>query len=210
MSFMVIFIIIFGNFWIWKVFSISFLTFLLAIISCFFLSRVLSGKTQYKIGFLITILPLVIIQINHTNIKNLNEFSNDEIRVRDTRLSEYPPLKFPLAYWLEGKPETVALRRIHKNLFEELDVNTYFFGSHPRARVGFEEFERYHYIFLPFFIAGAVHIARKQKWLVIVTVALLAITSFFGTSKILGTLSLFPIITIAIVEGFKRVLNEIR
>jgi len=167
-------------------------------------------KSCYKIAFLVTVLLLAVVQINYTDTKNLKEFSNDEIRVRDTRLSQYPPLKTPIAYWFEGKPEILAIKRIHKNLLEELDINTYFFGGHPRARVGFDEFERYHYIFLPFFVVGAVLVAKKQTWLLLVTMALLAITSFTGTSKVLGTLSLFPIITITIAEGVKRVLNEIR
>lgn len=59
----------------------------------------------------------------------------------------------------------VLLNRLGERLFESIDVNRFFFASHPRERGGVIEFEMFPFWLLPLFLLGMFNIKLKY-WLV--------------------------------------------
>ena len=174
--------------------------FVVLVLSSVILIKSLTNKRLYFLS-IIFIFGLLALQITSSNIVNLTELTNDQIRVRDTRLNEYPPINIPIAYWMEAKPVTIALTRIRQNLFEQLDPNLYFFAGHPRERVGGAEFEHFPYFLFPFFLAGIVVASKKHKFLIGVTLAVILITSLFGINNKAGNFALFPLLVVFIYLG---------
>lgn len=163
--------------------------------------------------FLIIIFCLIFIfQFSTTKRESLTLLSNDQIRIRDMRLAEYPPVVIkignwsrwiPVAYWFEGRPEFTAISRIGQNFAQIIDPNFYFFSNHPRERIGFQETPKYPYIFLPFFIWGALKFFEETSKRVVIIVFLVPIfvVSLIGLNNLYGPFSLFPFISVAIALG---------
>lgn len=199
------YLVILGNLWIWKAFSSNLLIFFVCVVSSALLIKSLTQK-KYYLPALLSLCLLLFTQILTTEPMRLTDLSNDQIRVRDTRLNEYPPVNIPIAYWMEAKPITVALTRIRYNFLEQLDPNLYFFANHPRERVGVNEFERFPYIILPFFLVGVSVALRKHRYLLVLSLIAVSITSVFGMSNILGNISLFPLLVVFIYIGIVKIL----
>lgn len=190
---MLVLLALFGNLWVWRIFQANFVLFVLIIASTYLLIISLNQKKLRPV-FVLSLFVLLIAQMLTTTRTNLTMLSNDQIRVRDTRLNEYPPLNFPLAHWFEGRSETIAASRIRANFFEQLDPNLYFFAGHPRERVGVDEFERFPYILLPFFVFGVVESVKKHNLIIYLFAFVVVFTSFFGTNNYLGNFTLFSVI----------------
>ena len=62
--------------------------------------------------------------------------------------------RFSLAYF---RNYNLPLYKLQRNFFANLDPNLYFFASHPRERMGVEEFAKFLPIFLPFFLIGVFY-----------------------------------------------------
>ena len=174
-KFLIFFLFLFLNLWIWKIFFEDFLIFsiLIVITVASYKKFITDRKKSLVLVQLLMILLTVITQYLTTSISSLTELTNDQIRIRDMRLREYPPvfirlgaktLWLPVAYRMEARPESIAIERIQENIFESLDINQYFFASHPRQRVGVKEFEKFPYILLPFFILGIVKLINNKDY----------------------------------------------
>ena len=109
-----------------------------------------------------------------TKYESLTLLNNDQIRIKDMRLKSYPPvyltfdtktLWIPVAHWFEERKESIAFFRILKNVSETVDLNLYFFANHPRERVGYNEFEKFPYIFIPAFLAFLTS-STSTAWLI--------------------------------------------
>ena len=203
----ILLIVLFGNLWIWRIFSFNFLLGVLILFTSLALYK------NYKISFVFLIALLLFFQFKTTEISSLTLLSNDDIRVKDMRLKEYPYSLTRVGWWLEGRKETIAFFRILKNFSEVIDPNLYFFANHPRERVGYVEFEKFPYIFLPFFIWGLFSSVKKLSKNYLVTflpfVLPIILISFTGLKNSLGPFSLFPwivtITAIGIGETYKRI-----
>lgn len=166
-----------------------------------------------KIAILILYIVLTFFQLKTTRIVDLKEISNDDIRAKQERLDSYPPIKlsinsitvwFPIAHWLEGRNERLITYRIENNVFENLDINNFFFANHPKERIGFKEFEKFLYIFIPFFILGMYHLARdNSRILLITTVPFIIFYGFIGNINPYGPFLLLPTIIVSISLGLK-------
>lgn len=155
------------------------------------------------------IIVLCFTQLNFTNKLDLTTISNDQKRVQDMRLAAYPPRLLHVAYLLEVKHISVALTRMQSNFFEALDINLYFFASYPRARVGFQEFEKFPYVLLPFFVVGIFDLLQKRKALL--TIAILpplAIITLYGTNVSGSIFALFPVMAYAIYLGLTKIAKK--
>lgn len=212
---------LFVNFWIWRIFSLSiplgFLT-LGSSILLYLLFREKSKHYLYIFLFLFTL--LLFFQWQTTTRIPLTYLDNDEQRVQQERLGEYPPISVqlanktiwvPIAHWFEGRKETVAFFRIQKNFFEAIDPNLYFFANHPRERVNIQEFEKFPYILFPVFLIGILSFTYKRMnpiWIPLVLPVILI--SFIGHKNALGPFSLFPFFTLTITQGINIGLAKIK
>lgn len=102
------------------------------------------------------------------------------------------------------------LFKIQRNLFSNIDMNLYFFASHPRERGGLIEFEKYLYIFLPIFLYGVYEVAKQRKFILgYYFISALLISSFIRSDYLLGPILFFPLINSILSMGaisllFKR------
>lgn len=114
--------------------------------------------------------------------------------------------RFSLTYF---KDFNLPFYKLQRNFFAYFDPNLYFFASHPRERLGIEEFGKYLPIFLPFFLLGFFYIICKllPKLLLYLIIVLLA-SSVISPSYNLGPVLFFPVvnylITIGIILSLKR------
>jgi len=196
--------------WFWHTLKISVpIAILLALTSISLFFALININKKNLIIFILLFTATLIVQVKYTKVQDLAYFTEDQKRVQREYLNAYPPIYWiPLAHWLEGRPETVAFYRIKNNLGEALDVNQYFFATHPRARVGINEFHKFHFIFLPFFVLGLVYISKKAESRTIYLPALvvgLALTAYISDSSSLGAIFAFPLILSAITLGIKNI-----
>lgn len=220
MELLIFSLIALGNVWIWKILLNNiFVGALLLLATLFFVLRVFNNK--YSKIFIVLFTSIIVIQINSTNINSLTHLDNYDIYVRDTRLSEYPPVHLtifgktvwiPAAHWIEGRKESVAFFRLLDNFSEVADPNLYFFANHPRERVGFEESEKFPFIFLPVFLYGTIFLIRKcpKKILFVTLLIPIFILTLVGHNNKFGSLSLFPFITASTTFGFINSYKQLR
>jgi hypothetical protein len=204
MELLIFLLVLFGNLWIWKIASYDiFLLILVIVVSLLFYLIVTKRKSLYKLFFSLFVL-LLVFQWRTTGAGSLTNLTNDQKRIQQLRLREYPPVYFsiagktiwiPIAHWFEGRRESIAAFRIMKNFSEVVDPNLYFFANHPRERIGMQEFEKFPYLFLPFFIYGSFLLIenKKGKVLAFVIIAPSILISIIGNNNPLGPFSLFPL-----------------
>lgn len=225
------------NIWIWKLLVYSSVIALLNVISTLLLFFVLNklprskvssfkqGSNKYKKHlsciFLISFIILLYSQMATTKAGSLTVLNNDQIRIKDMRLKSYPPVYIkigtktiwiPIAHWFEERKETIAFFRIQKNLSENLDPNLYFFANHPRERIGYKEFDKFPYIFIPFFILGIIESVKlkNRNILYFSLFAPLLLTSIIGNVNPMGPFSLFPFFSINIALGLRYITEKYR
>lgn len=114
--------------------------------------------------------------------------------------------RFSLAYF---KDYNFPISKLQRNLFANLDLNLYFSASHPRERIGIEEFEKYLLIFLPFFLLGFFYsFCKPLPKLLLYLIIVLLISSVISPSYNLGPVLFFPVvnylITIGVILSLKR------
>lgn len=192
-------LVLLANSWIYKIISVNFLIGISVIVTTAFLYK----NSKYSFLFF---LPLLFFQITTTQKSSLTNIANDDRRLIDLRLRAYPSKVLRVGYWLEERKESIALSRISRNLFENFDPNLYFFANHPRERVGIKEFEKFHFIFLPFFLAGLFSLIKTgQRALPVLSFLIpLSVLSFIGNQNILGSFSVFPFFAVCIATGVKK------
>ena len=220
---------LFANLWIWRVFSFNFWIGILVVVCTFLLYRFCASTSEEssslrswppsEVLFIFVFLLLLFFQYKTTNVRSLTILSNDDIRVRDMRLKEYPPVKvtllgktiwIPAAHWFEGRKESIAFFRILDNFSQTVDPNLYFFGNHPRERAGVSEFEKFPFVFFPAFIYGLFVMAKEKKKMCWLSLLLsLFLISIISNKNPIGPFSLFPVISVAIAFGIERLLKKV-
>lgn len=211
-------LVLFGNLWIWRIFSTNILIGLTTVFSSLFLYQsVRSNKSKKLLVFFFLI--LLFFQYKNTRILPLTYLNEQEKVLQLRRLNEHPPVKLslgsksiwiPTAYWLEKRAEILIFYRMQKNLKEVLSPNLYFFANHPNERVGIKEYEKFPYILLPFFVVGLLGLNFRRNItfgiLLFATIFLLAIIGSDGGAE---PISIFPFIAIASVRGLEYVWGRI-
>jgi hypothetical protein len=151
--------------------------------------------------FIISFIALILLGLSSFEVTSFKP-TNDEIRVRDERLSVYPPDLLQIGYYLEAKPEVVKLRKITRNFLAQLDLNLYFFAGHPRERIGVDEYEKFPYILLPIFLIGLFfEIKEKNKILLLFFIPLL-VTALDKNQT--DNFALFPFFAMTIFLGLTK------
>ncbi len=198
--------VLLANFWIWRILFNSVPLGLLVLASSIFLYLSFKRSSKkYFFAFLVFFSLLLIFQWKTTSEESLVELSNDEQRVQQMRLKEYPPIRISIAHWFENREESIAFFRILENFSETIDPNLYFFANHPRERVGINEFEKFPYIFLPLFLYGLVLSVAERRKLVLGMSFILPVVliSIIGHKNQLGPFSLFPFLAVSITHGLE-------
>lgn len=174
-------IVLLANNWWWQIFHlnriVSFLGFFLAISFLLF-----NGWLRF---FLIPFLFFLIFLFLFSSSNRLTVFSltDSQIYLINERRAYYS-YNF-LGRFFENKPNYYFFQW-QKNFFESFDPNLYFFSGHPRERPGVWEFDKFPFLYLPFFLWGFFRILNRKD-------------SFF--------LLLYPILSIVFISFFKEANN---
>lgn len=179
----------------------------------------LKNQLHYILITVLCIMVLSFYQYTLTENSLLQPLKQDEIYLKNTRVYAYPNLNIRIGEYdigyiigniLDGRFETIVLFRMQKNLFDALDLNYYFFGSHPRERVGIPEFERLPFFLLPFFLAGIFLVQIKKNKLFILSsfLAPLILISYVGINSSMGAFVMYPFVVSVTGYGLYQILNR--
>ncbi len=212
---------LFLNLWIWRIFQNNLLIFGLLLITSFLLFYFWDKKIPLKtLGFICSLfIILFIFQYQTTEIQSLINLTNDEFRVVSTRKTLYKSdsnlvriifykLNFPEFY--EGSLN-IAAWRLQRNFFETIDPNVYFFAGHPRERIWANDFEKFPFLYLPFFMVG-LYVFTKKSTLIMKLLFLICILAFgfLGHLNELGPFLLIPFFVCLITLGLLQTLNLVK
>jgi len=101
------------------------------------------------------------------------------------------------------------ISRYLKNLSYNLDTNLYFFANHPRERAGVNEFEKFSFVLLPFFIVGLIAIFSGSFGFLVFYFALsLLISALAFPGYDLGPILTFPFIVAVLYLGVTRIAKK--
>lgn len=220
-SVLVLLIISLTNPWWWIIFQrnlwVSILVFILSVAVFIYFWQVRSKKLFLSILLLSTILFFV--AVNDAFDENIFRNSALDIQKISKRhefyangLGKLYKNRFSLAYF---ENYSLPFSKLQRNLFANLDPNLYFFASHPRERIGVEEFKKYFPIFLPFFFIGVIYsIYILSPNLFIYSISILLMSSIISSKYNLGPVLFFPLIsymiTIGIILSIKGVLRYLK
>jgi hypothetical protein len=131
----------------------------------------------------------------------------EEIFQINQRRSYYPKT---LGKIFENRPILIAYK-LQRNLFYNLDPNLYFYSNHPRERLGVNEFKKYQFFLLPFFILGAIYLIIKKN----IPVTSYLIFSAFASAVLnpsyrSGPLLFFPFLNSVIAIGVLTIVTRIK
>jgi len=198
-----------SNFWIWKITRENLLlAILLIILSGLLFKLIIEQSFKMWIFTLILVLffvaSLILLKTNFDKtLKMLNPEEKVQLNERHYYYSQELGKLFlnskVLNYY---KNYSLSVYKFEGNLFSNLDLNLYFFASHPRERVGVNEFEKYTPILLPFFIIGVILLIYKGSvWAVGYLVAVALVSAFIDPKYLLGPILFFPLINVGISLG---------
>lgn len=200
--------VIFLNFWIWKIIREDPVIAILLITLTFLLFQLLIGRV-FKILVLIIIVLFSIlsfIMLRSDFDRSIQTFTpEDEVKLNDRHFYYARELgglflnRKVLNYY---KNYSLPVYKFEHNLFSNLDLNLYFFASHPRERAGAAEFEKYSFIFLPIFIIGVILLIYERSiWAAGYLVAATIVSAFVTSNYTLGPILFFPLINVIITLG---------
>ncbi len=200
----ILLLVLFGNLWIWRVFTISPLVCLLLVMSTLLAFLSYTDRGKIKIFFLVSLITVVFLQYRNTDNRSLYYLTNEEREIQRLRIGEYPKSMTRLGYWIEGRNESVAFFKAMRNFGDVLNPSYYFFSNHPVERVGVKEYEKFPYILSPFFVYGTILFVKKRQipLCVLLFGIPIILTTYIGNYSTMGNISLFPAICLTSSLGF--------
>ncbi len=209
-------LIIFANFWIWKILKENPIIGIALIIV-----NILLFLLTTKINKIILSLTLIFCLFLSSQIlisgfdKNLSTLTVDGQKQQDTRhgyfsqdLGKLFQNKYALHFYKEAYP---YLNTYLNNTFDNLSPNLYFFENHPREREKVGEFSKYPGIFILPFIVGFLLIFKSiSKILVIYFLFAVLVSGFIRQNYFLGPVLFFPLINILISRGIIKTYKILR
>lgn len=210
----------FGNFWIWRVFKENFIIgIFLMILSLLLFKQVTKVQKNQLIALIFVFIVVSIFILKVSFDKNIFIYSAEKQAQQDARhglyaveLGQLYKNKLSLHFY---KDFSWSIHKLERNLFYNLDLNLYFFGSHPRERAGIGEFDKYPWILLPFFIVGLFLVIQNYYLVTVVYLIGASLISMFSSPTYpLGPALFFPLINVVITFGliycFRIVKNKMR
>ena len=207
------------NPWTWELLSFDLFLFLLTVCSSIllFLSFLRSSK---KILFLfcLILIPILVIQWKTTPNNNLTYINATDEQLLNIRRSEIPllrlnlldqPLVFNPGRYIINKPDYIFYK-FQQNILRSIDLNLYFFGNHPREIPGHREFDKFSFLFLPFFILGVITGLKSHRLQISISFLIpLAPLTLIGQNNPVGPFVLFPFFAATITIGLFHVAKEV-
>ena len=186
------------NYWIWHTFHNNLFFCLWGIFLSLFILKFNGSTTAGLLVVLISIFFVAIFFLQ-TSPKLIFDLSDLEIYTINERRSYYSR-RF-IGQFLENKPLYI-FSKWQKNVFESLDINNYFFASHPRERLGISEYKKFPFIYLPVFLFGLFQIIKKKHAFLFLypvgSILFIPIFKEIGESLFI----LFPWFVFILFEGF--------
>lgn len=208
-GFLVVLLVVLLNPWVWKIVPENFfLALLLAALSvCLFKAAYFRKYTTLIFGSIFVLTVLIGFIIFSTSFdRNLFIPTHEEKLRQDSKhlyfshnLGKIYLNKIGLYF---HQNLDLPFYKLQHNFFSNLDPNLYFFASHPRERAGVGEFEKYHFILLPFFVAGIVISTKKKLWQLAAYFGVITVAgAFIRPDYIFGPVLFFPLINTIISLG---------
>lgn len=214
----VIIIILITSPWSWQIFSSNLLLLIVVWVSSialFFATINNSNKLDIACGILFTV--LIIWQCVTTKNISLNYINPTEEYLLNARRVQMSNIRLGFAEFqinpnlgkfLQSR-QAFMIYKFQENLFRSLDVNEYFFAGHPRERAGIREFEKFNFIFLPFYILGLyVAIIGRYSKLLIGLIIFHLVLGIIGTNNYLGAFILYPFFVVFTTLGAMKIFKK--
>lgn len=207
---LIIIVVLISSLWTWELlsFNVYLLLVILGLSILLYLSIIWSSKKILYI-FCLILIPVLIVQWKTTNNASLNYMNLTDRYLFATRRKELSMSITNSERYLENKA-TYMFYKFEQNLLRHIDLNLYFFGGHPRERSGIREFEKFSFLFLPFFILGLLRLIEyfPGQLLVSLFIPLLGL-SIIGHDNPIGPFSLFPFFSATIAVGLFFTIKKI-
>lgn len=197
-----ILIVFVTSYWSWEIFSFNFYLFLLVLITSTILYILILNPSKKLLGiFWIFLFSILIIQFITTKNPNLSYITPTEEQLLNSRRTQLPTT---FGRYLQSKP-TNMFYKFQQNFFRTSDINIYFFAEHPRERAGIKEFNKFHFICLPFFLIGIFISLKSRSWQLLLALLIpMILLSIIGPDNPLGPFSLYPFFAVSIALGLKK------
>jgi len=201
--------------WTYRLFAdVSILT-IAVILSLVYLIFSLLGKEKKNLSYLAILVNTSLLLLTLPGNFDLNIFTTSRVeqdvltRRFDNYAKDYGKLymnRYGILYHYKLEP---VISKFEANLFENMDINGYFFASHPRERGTNNEFEKFTAFFLPFFVVGFFASLVYQKKVFIFFVVNLLLSTLYYSSYVLGSILLYAYFVVFITYGFKICLKKV-
>ena len=223
-NYMFLLVITIANFWFWQIFSNNFILGVILLLieaELFILITKKNLKKVYTIALSVSVLILVTLSAFLLREKfdyNLLTISPTELSIlnerHDSLVKRFGGI-FPNKYFHYYKLQEYSLvaGKYLQNIFYSLDPNLYFFRSHPREKVGIDEYEKYSPFVLPLFVIGVLFLIihwRKYKSLILYFITAILLTGFIDPGYKLGPLLTFPFMNIILYLGLVASIPKIK
>lgn len=193
--------------WTWKLITTPFV-FVLVFIMTVVLLKILNGNKNKRILYIVLVLTnIILITISLPRGIDKKIFSSSRLE-KDTLARRFNVYsgglgkiymnRYAIYYHFKLEP---VFSKYSRNLFENMDINSYFFGAHPRENHNLGEYVKYTPLLIPFFVIGFfgfLMYSGQMPWLFVVN---LILSALYSQDSILGPFLLYPYITIFITFG---------
>lgn len=203
--------------WLWFIVQKNFLISLLILGLDLVVFLYFSQKRSKMLFFFLLILTIISVFITVKNGFDYSIFRNSALDIQQLNkrhefyahgLGKIYTNKIVLTY---VKDFNLPLYKLQRNFFSNLDINLYFFASHPRERIGVGEFEKYLPIFLPFFLLGFLYIIYKPILKILLYLLFVSLTSaVISPYYNMGPILFFPIFSVIITIGLLLSLRKFK
>ena len=197
------------NPWAWLLLQKSPILLLLLILLTFLLLH-LFRKRGVKEAIFVIILIFLISILETRAYLNTNDWKRNPAQISlmaqrhgylSETLGEIYKNKFALIYYTNYE---FIFDRYWQNLFDNLDINLFFFKNHPRERPGVNELDKYWPLYLPFFLFGLYKLFKNPYKPFLACLTLIILLSGLSSRNALGPILYFPLVNSLIIMG----LNE--
>lgn len=216
-NFLITIVIVFTTPWAWKILNYNvFLCLILILITAIFLKLLFSNKFNVILTLILCLAFLIVTVINlqigfDQDLRKLNV--NEKVQLNERHRYYAGELgiiflnRFSLNYYKNYNPYFYKFQR---NFFSVLDLNLYFFASHPREREGISEFEKFHSLYLIFFVVGIIYSFRLRPLLVMLYLLAAGLVSgLISPTFELGPVLFFPFVATLTILGVIWLVNQI-
>lgn len=195
-------LVVLANYWLWHFLNQkNYLCFSLMVIFSFVIFFL--NYFNHKLKYFILLFPAIFLILSGK--PDIFSLDGLEIHTINQRRNYYS--QKILAKVFENKVSRYIFN-YQKNFFEGLDPNYYFFGTHPRERVGIKEIKKFPFFFIFFFLLGIYYQLRKNNYFTITYFFFtLALASFYSPIDRFSFL-FFPFFVLAIYDGLIHVFQK--